>query len=325
MNIICYSKSGYELAKKLEESLASIKVYSKYRKAFKGQEVVRDSFDNKEDLIFISATGIAVRTIAPYLKGKDQDPAILVIDDHGKFVISLCSGHLGGANDLARKIAGILGATPVITTATDNRGYEGLDLYAKRMGFNYSSIQDLTPLTGAMVDDQPIYLYNPYGIARPNYPNFIDDYDQSTKFTLAITDAQAITRPGYTVYLRPRILHLGLGCKKNAKFKDLMTLLTKVFKDNNLSLDSVKDMASIDIKKDEDAFLELSEKLNIPFRTYSASELSQYEKNVIGSEFVKKTVGVSSVSATAALIQGGELIVEKERDNGFTVSISKEI
>ncbi len=324
MKVLCYSKKAYDLALKLEESLP-ISIYSKYKEAFKTQEVVQAAFKENEDLIFISATGIAVRFIAPFLNNKEQDPAVLVIDDQGRFVISLCSGHLGGANDLARSIAEKIGAVPVITTATDGRGYEGLDLYAKKMHFNYQSIHDLTPLTGAMVDDKKIFLYNPYNFQEPKYPNFTQDMDSEIGYSLAITDEESLDLPGYTVYLRPQILHLGLGCKKGANYEELKLLLKSILKKLNLSLASIKDMASIDIKKDEVAFNQLSKDLGIDFFCFKAEELSPFEDKVQGSDFVKKTVGVSSVSATSALKLGGELILEKEAYKGFTVSISREV
>lgn len=324
MKVLCYSKKAYDLALKLEESLP-ISIFSKYKEPFKTQEVVEDSFRKNEDLIFISATGIAVRSIAPFLKNKEQDPAVLVIDDQGRFVISLCSGHLGGANDLARTIARKIGAIPVITTATDGRGYEGLDLYAKKMNFSYDSIHNLTPLTGAMVDDKKIFLYNPYKYQEPNYPNFTKKMDSKIDYSLAITDEDKLNLPGYSVYLRPKTLHLGLGCKKGADYQALKFLIEAVFKKLNLSLASIKDMASIDIKKDEEAFKKLSEDLNIDFFCFRPEELSLLEDRVQGSSFVKKTVGVSSVSATAALKLGGELIIEKEVYEGFTLSLSREV
>lgn len=324
MNVICYSKQGYDLAQALGKSL-KINIYSKFKEPFKTQEVVKQSFLEKEPLLFISATGIAVRSIAPFLKSKDLDPPVIVMDDSGKFVISLCSGHLGGANNLAKEIGEISGATPVITTATDNRGYEGLDLYARKMGFAYENLQDLTSVTGAMVNQEAIFAYNPHGYDLPFYPNFQKEWNPSIAYTLAITEEEKIPISGEIVYLRPKTLHLGLGCKKNAPYDKLKSFLNEVLKEENLSKDSIKDMASVDIKGEEEAFKVLAQDLGIDFFTFSPEELVDYEKDVKGSDFVKKTVGVSSVSATSALKLGGKLIVEKKVFQGFTISITKEV
>lgn len=322
MRILTYSKAGYQLALRIGKSL-EVEIYSKEKEKFSSREVVKEAFEKKVPLVFISATGIAVRTIAPFLRGKEWDPPVLVMDDQGKYVLSLLSGHLGGANALALDLEKITGAKAIITTATDNRGYEGLDLYARRMGFAYESIHDLTPITGAMVDKKKIFVYNPWNFPLAKYPYFTENPEEETDYCLAITEKGKLDLAYKKMaYLRPKILHLGLGCRKGASYSLLKSFLRDSLEKYNLSPKSIQDLGSISIKKEEPAFLELKKDLACPFYFFSAEDLAPFEDQVTGSDFVKKTVGVSSVSATAALKLGGQLIVDKERRDGFTLSIS---
>lgn len=320
---LCFSDKGEHLADTLRHQFPG-EIYRSRKGKTSIRELMPEIWNNHDALIFIGATGIAVRMIAPYLKGKDKDPAVVVIDDMGNFVISLLSGHLGGANRLTKILAEQLNAIPVITTATDNRGFEGLDLYARRLNFYIPDLQALTPLTGKIVNGEELPVYNPYHFPTPRYPKIREaDNTDEGKSVLAITDEGEL--PLFNaVFLRPRILHLGIGARRNVPEDTVLDLITSAFKEKNLSLDSIADIATISLKKDEKAILKAANTLNVPLIIYEVEELKAYDRRFKGSDFVRKTVGIGSVSASCAAKSAGNVILEKIIGEGVTLSVSRE-
>ncbi len=322
--ILVFSRAGRVLAEKISRSYETT-IYDTKGAVPPLREQMPTIWESYDRILFIGATGIAMRYCAPYLRGKDVDPAVLVMDDQGRFVISLLSGHLGGANAFAKELAEELGATPVITTATDGRGIEGLDLYAASEGLVIEDLHALTPLTGRMVNGEPLNIYNPYRFRLPRYPRCVEvsSPEDGSGPLLAITEKIFSTKREI-VYLRPKILHIGVGARRGASFDALLSLVVDTFKREGLSLLSVKDIGTISLKKDEEAILLLAQTLNCPLNIYEAEELKEFDDRCQGSEFVRQTVGVGSVSATSALVQSEALLVEKAVYEGCTLSIGKE-
>ena len=219
----------------------------------------RTAFERGEDLVCIMAAGIVVRSIAPYLQGKDTDPAVVVVDEAGQFAVSLLSGHLGGANALARRVAKLLGGAPVITTATDVQGLPALDLLAVAHGLIIENLAGVRPIHMALLDGRPVRLVDPEGCLSGElsaYPGL---------FSLEPDLDQALAGSGPTVYvgfqerpwppewlrLRPRNLVAGMGCHKGTPTGELIEFIQQTFKQAGLSLLSLKALATIEAKKDE--------------------------------------------------------------------------
>ncbi|MDO5037123.1 MAG: cobalt-precorrin 5A hydrolase [Tissierellia bacterium] len=327
LSILAFSQRGLALAKKIQATYPGAIYHKDLGTGIKSGDF-KALWEASDQIIFIGATGIAVRYIAPHVQRKDRDPAVLVVDDGGRYVISLLSGHLGGANQAAQDLARTLEAQAIITTASDSRGFEAPDLFAKRLGYGIDNLRDLAQVTSLMLDKKPLAFYSEEG-ARPDYPYFtsfdrIEDIE-GVSGALLVTSSTKIDLDLPHALLRPKNLHLGLGAKKGADYALLRDLLEGVFKREGLALASIKDMASIDIKAQEEALVRLSQDLGIPFKTFSKEDLRVYERDCQRSDFVRKRVGVGSVSCTAALALGGKKVIDKETGGGFTLSVTKEM
>ena len=283
-----------------------------------------------DGLIFISAVGIAMRMSVPYVKDKIQDPALVVVDDLGKFSISLLSGHLGGANQLAHDIADKLGAMPVITTATDNRNIESIDMFAKSNNYIIEDIKSLTKLTSMMVNGKTIALYTEDD-KYINYKNTeiiknLKDISSNIEGVIIVSSKESVGDiPIPFTILRPKNINIGIGCKKGVEKSRIVESIKDEFKRQNLSLKSIKAIATVEVKKDEKGIIESSLYFNCPLKIFSLDEIKAVEDNFSKSQFVKDTIGVYSVSGPVAFLLGGKMIKEKSKHNGITVSISKEV
>ena len=271
-------------------------------------------------IVFISAAGIAVRYIAPYIKTKDVDPAVIVIDESGKFVISLLSGHLGGANEIAEKIAEKIGGTAVITTASDRLNVPAIDMFAKANNLIIEDLKTIAPVMGRVVEGKWIY-YSTNTKLKYDYDFVTDDINKS-EAALVVGDYY-INTDLPTTYLRPLDLNVGVGAKRGKTFEEIYTALKNAFDGAKLSLKSIAEFRSIDIKKDEAGIIELADFFNRKFVCYDAETLKKVEGDFKTSEFVSKITGVDSVSSRAAMIGSDELIVDKYVEDGVTISIAR--
>lgn len=320
MKIACFAftDSGFKIAKILEEKLKEeVKVFEKQGECKKH---VEEAFREYDALVFISSTGIAVRLIAPFVKSKTKDPAVVVVDDLGRYSISLLSGHLGGANELADTIGSLINAVPIITTASDGRGIEAVDMFAKRNGFIIESMEDAKKITSLMVNNRPIKLVSEIPVSI-NYGN---TNSENPEGYIAVTSKEIGFYEGPCCILRPRNLNIGIGCRRGKTKEEILYAINEIFKTNNLSLKSVRSAGSVEIKKDEKGIIEACIELGIEYKTFTCEEIKKVEDRFSGSEFVLKNVGVASVSETSAYLLGGEIIVPKTAVNGVTVAVSKE-
>lgn len=294
------------------------------------KEALKSIWEEYDGIIFISATGIGVRMSADFIKHKTIDPAIVVIDDLGRFSISLLSGHIGGGNQLAKDIAEEIGAISVITTATDSRGIESIDIFAKKNNYYIEDIKSITSITSMMVNGENIGLYTE--------DNKMINYDKLTEIKdlkniapkvkgLIIVSSKKefknINIP-YTI-LRPKNINIGIGCRKGVAGERIIQAIEEELKRFNLSTNSIGSIATIELKKDEAGIIQASKYFNCPLKIFTVEEIKEVEDKFSKSQFVKDTVGVYSVSGPVAFLQGGKIISEKSKHNGITISISKEI
>ncbi|MBD5643671.1 cobalt-precorrin 5A hydrolase [Clostridium botulinum] len=292
---------------------------------FNFKEIVKKSFQDYDAIIFISSTGIAVRAIAPFIQSKDKDPAVIVIDSTGRYVISLLSGHLGGANELTERIAKTIGAEPIITTATDNLNIKAPDIIAKENNLVIEDLKKAKDIAALLVNGQKVAFIDEEDLV--NFPKGYTYDIESAKGIVFVTnklhvDETFLNNKCILKLIRKNIV-LGIGCKKNYDDITMKENVIKALKEENIDLKSINSIVSVEIKKDENAIKELSKFLGCPFITYSIEEIKKVEHKFKGSDFVRKTIGVGSVCEPSIELKGGKIIKEKQKLTGMTLAIGK--
>jgi cobalt-precorrin 5A hydrolase len=281
------------------------------------------------------SVGAAVRLLAPLLQDKKTDPAVVAIDDIGRFAISLLSGHLGGANDWTTLFASILGATPVITTASDLLGTLSVDLLGRDLGWKLDpvSMPQLTDVAGLVVDHRPVALVYLAGESEfwsqeqplPEGITYHTSYDMSARAceaALVVSDrvdpfrcaeGESITPNHPIILYRPLTLAVGVGCDRGFPAEVMVRQVAAVLAENNLAAASVRLVASIDLKRDEPCIMELARHFAVPFCTFRADELETVSGVEHPSTRVKNFVGTPSVAEASALgaATGSKLLVPK--------------
>ncbi len=270
-------------------------------------------------LLFIGASGIAVRTIAPFVKDKTTDPAVLCIDEAANFVVSLLSGHIGGANALATQVAALTGATPVISTATDVNHTFAVDVFATQNRLDIASMPLAKAVAVAILHGQAVGLFSDFPL-NGEIPKALT-LNVPQKINIAIC-AQNPNRAD-SLWLRPKPYVLGIGCKRNTPADQIAQAVDHFLATQNISLADIAYLASIDLKKDEVGILSLAQQARIPFYTYSTEDLMAVEGTFSTSPFVQKTTGVDCVcERSAVLAGGGTLITPKTAGNGITLALA---
>lgn len=336
IRVISFTKDGTKLSRKvisvLREKNYDIESFGKYPddivEKLEGSiyEFTKKCFEEDvQGIIFIGALGIAVRAIAPNIVSKGKDPAVIVMDDGARFVIPVLSGHIGGANELAEYIAEKLGGMPVITTATDGHGVFAVDTWAIK---NQSSILDISKIkhiSSALLRGEKVGFICDYPVEGdlPTGLEYGGEYDTG------ICISSDIYRKPFkkTLNLVPKEYILGVGCKRNTSSDKLKEVLNDVLKRQNISVQQIRNVASIDIKAKEEAILKYCKAVGIEFMTYSAEELLKVEGEFTSSAFVKSITGVDNVCERSAQKSGealgAELVLRKQSCDGVTAAISK--
>lgn len=279
-----------------------------------------DCFASSELLVFVGSCGIAVRKIAPFVHDKRTDPAVICVDELGTFVIPLLSGHIGGANAFASKLADSLHATPVITTATDINRKFSVDTWATENGCTISSMKLAKAVSAAILErDIPLKSDFPVTGSLPN--GVISGETGSLGIYLTASEKEPFDQ---TLRLIPKVLHLGIGCRRGTEKEAIERAVEQVFKENGLDFRAVQSAASIDLKKDEVGLLSFCKEQNIPIRFYSAAELEAVPGEFTPSPFVQQVTGVDNVCERAALLDAEKLIVRKTACHGVTVAVATE-
>lgn len=271
-------------------------------------------------IIFIGACGIAVRAIAPYIRHKAKDPAVVVVDEGGEYAISLLSGHLGGANELTGKIASCIGAVPVITTATDNRRVFAVDSFAMKNSLYITDTAKIKEISGAILNGERIGIHSEYPMSG-QLPEGLtcEKQDKGISISAAVIDAPF----PLTMHLLPKNLVVGIGCKKGVKEEIMYQRLLNLFSQHGLNMGRISKLCSIDIKKEEPGILKLVKKLEVSLVTYTAQELKQVSGTFTPSAFVESTVGVDNVCERSAALgsQYGKQLISKNSGEGMTLSV----
>ena len=281
-------------------------------------EFVAGVFD-WDALVFVGATGIAVRAIAPHVASKLSDPAVLCLDEGGRVVIPLLSGHIGGANRLAERLAKALGAVAVITTATDVNGRFSVDAWASERDMAISSMALAKRVSAQILEhDIPICADAPLPERLP------EGLVPGEAGELGICVSTRRRQPfAQTLLLTPRKLVVGIGCRRGVEEARIAAAVERAFGDNGLCLSAVGGAASIDVKADEAGLQAFCRERGWPLRFYSAAALAAVPGEFTKSEFVKSTVGVDNVCERAALAGGGRLAVRKTALDGVTMAVAE--
>ena len=328
IGIIAFTKAGCALAKKLADGLGlgSGSVCGPARFADELDIDAYESLDawtqahftTDDALIFVGASGIAVRAIAPHVRDKFSDPAVVSVDEAGRFVVPLLSGHVGGANELAREVAAITGGQAAVSTATDVNGLFAVDEWAARHGFAILERSIAKEISAALLDGRPVGFKSDFELDEK--PSGVTEGAADIGFVVSLDDS-AMPFPR-TLHLVPRVATVGVGCRKGTDPSALEQAVADALAEANVSAKAVTTIASIDVKKDELAILELASKMGWSPVFYTADELAAVPGEFSSSDFVKRTVGVDNVCERAACASGGELVLGKQAGGGITVAIA---
>ena len=263
-------------------------------------DAVRTAFAQCEQLVCFLATGAVVRLVAPLLSGKTEDPGVVCVDEGGRFAVSLLGGHAGGANELAREVGDLLGAEPVVTTATDAVDVAGLDT----LGLPVAA--DVAGMSRALLDGEAVALRAEVAWPLPPLPLAAEG-----AYTIRLTD-QLVEAAEREVVLRPPTLVVGVGASKGAPVEEVLGLVKEALREAGLSMASVAELATVDAKAGEPGIVEAARLLGVPLVTHSAEELAGVDVPN-PSDAPLAAVGTPSVAEAAALVGGGELLVPKRK------------
>lgn len=319
VTIFSFTQNGHQLARKI----GSYESQWEHRWEFKNEKLkgqVEEAFQNSACLIFVGAVGIATRAIAPFIKSKDVDPAVLVVDELGTYVIPILSGHLGGANLYAKELADKIGALPVITTATDLNQVVAVDNWAKKEGLLIRNVDYIKYVSSSLLKGKKVGYESEILLEFPT--EYIDKKNTEVGILVADEFRQVFT---HTLWLTPKPYILGIGCRKDIEFHKLEQTIIQYLIEQNIDLSLICGMASIDLKAKEKAILQMSCTYKIPFYTYSTEQLSQIPGTFTPSKFVKSVTGVDNVCerSAMALSHDGILIKKKVALDGITIAVAK--
>ncbi len=349
-SVIYFTETGKALAENIGEKLQTARPGLSLRMGRTPgqslQEWCRVAFGDSQLLVFVGAAGIAVRAIAPFVRDKFADPAVLVLDEQGNYVIPILSGHVGGGNQWAAFLAEELPAVPVITTATDLYGKFAVDVFAARQGLVLADRRLAKEISGAVLRGEKVgYYCEPHGIAPSGMPSagipanlpeeltwMSWDIRESCGYRI-YTGIHDFRKQEHTLCLFPRAVVLGIGCRKGKSAEEIEGFVKRVLKEENIAPESVCCLASADRKKEEEGILAFAEKYRIPFYTFSAEELSQVPGTFTSSEFVEQTMGIDNICERAAVKAAMErsrreyvpaLLRKKTAEHGMTLALAEQ-
>ena len=330
--IISVSDKGQNLAFDLKEKLdmdSTIIKCDLYHKNVKKYFPIL--FYEYDAIIAIMASGILIRSIAPLIESKTTDPAVINIDDNGKFVISTLSGHIGGANELTNKISDLIDATPVITTSTDVNNKLGIDVLARDLYLSIDNPKEILYFNKAILEGREISLtVNP----NKNF-EYLFEYLNKTPMEINVSiyyssripvDEVHVTLDEHELILKEKMIVVGIGCRRGKEYEKIREGFVKSLDDLNILPSRVNLLASAEIKKDENGILELSENFGIPVNFVEIDKLKLFESDDVSkSEFVYSKFGIYGVCEPSALIMAGyesKLIYKKTSYDGVTISVA---
>lgn len=339
--IITLTKGGMELGLKLLNQYEDSVLYinkkfnttdERVRKINNGIINLTGSiFKEYKVLIFIMATGIVVRAIAPYLQNKTKDPAVIVMDEKGNNIISLLSGHLGKANEITLDIAEKLNGNPVITTSSDTNNTLAVDTLAMETGCIIENLKDATKVTAHIVNNEKVGIISEIDLNLKLPHNIIHvNSEESAKElngVIIITNKNNLIKSKLdTVVLRPQNIIIGIGCRRGKSKEEIIEAIRASLDKINRSYLSIKHIATIDVKKDEKGIIDSAHYYNVPLTIVSSEKVKNIEEKFKTSDFVKKSIGVGAVAEPVSVLSSneGELIMKKAKYNGITIAVVEE-
>ena len=303
-------------------------------------ELTREWFGKADALVYFGAAGIAVRCIAPLVRDKFRDPAVLVIDENARFVISLLSGHAGGANRLCRLFAQALDAQPVITTATDGRGLFAVDTYASENGLALSDRALAKEISARLLAGETVSFYADklngcrFPVQKLNgcrFPVQVSAYGQGVTESEERSCADIILSvrrepgdPEKALYLIPRTVTLGIGCRRGTPAEAVAKAAQELLQRSGVFREALSGIASIDLKRDETGLLAFAKEWDLPLSFFTADELASARGQFSSSAFVREVTGVDNVCERSAVLLAGEngrLLAGKESGGGVTAAL----
>jgi cobalt-precorrin 5A hydrolase len=317
LRLLAFSDQGEALARRLAQALEG--EAARCGQPLSLAQWTADGFAQADGLIFVGAAGIAVRAIAPWVKSKTTDPAVVVVDECAHFAVPILSGHLGGANDLARRIARLCGAVPVLTTATDAHGVFAVDEWAKRQACAVVEPERIKLVSGAVLAGRRIRVYSPWTI-QGEPPDGLEQVDsQDCHVRLDVRHGS----PG-ALHLAPKLLTLGMGCRRGTDQETLEAAFQNLLAQSGVWEQSIRAAASIDLKREEPGLLAFCQAHGWSCTFYSARELERAQGDFTPSAFVREITGVDNVCERAAALEsGGALIWNKTAGSGVTLALAQ--
>lgn len=333
---------GASLGRRIADQLGGdLFLSSRLSEPHKGQsfdrliDVVSEHFSSYPCHIFIAATGIVVRAIAPLLESKEKDPAVVVLDQDGRHVISLLSGHLGGANDTARRVAQSIGGQAVITTATDSAGLPSFDLLAKKRDMTIANMSGVKHVNMALLTGASVQIFDQedrLGLRKGEAVEFPIQWIETASQWIGgspgvwVTWSAKLPEQGEErLLLHPRCLVAGIGCNRGTGQEEILDLVKTTFKENDLALGSLKSVSTIEAKRNEKGLVDAARDLGVPLHFFVPEEIKSIDVPH-PSGVVKKHMGVSSVCEATALLtsRGGRLLVPKTKSRNATLAVALE-
>ncbi len=346
--VVAITRGGARLGQRLCTTMAGLEFYVSSRYAGQGgsgcnrfepaelKALIASLWKKYDGFVLIMATGIVVRLIAPLLESKETDPAVVVMDDAGRFAISLLSGHLGGANELAERCAFASGARAVVTTATDANDLPSFDMLAKEQGWIIDDISRVKSLNTLLLDNEEIAVVDPTGQTRSwlhgrgkvvFHETLAEAVGSTARGFLSVTNRHLPQQinPEQLLILRPRNLVLGIGCNRGTPADEIETLVSQHLKRLFLSPKSVCCIASVAAKRNEAGLVEFAGRLGVPLRCFESDELNQVAFPSPPSEHALAAVGVAGVAEPAAILAsgGGRLLLKKVKSANVTLAVAE--
>lgn len=350
--VVAITKHGVEIARRLLRGLPGTDVYYplKFARGDEGQlgitlfegsvtRYIPDLFGRYQGIVGVVSLGAMVRLVAPLLRDKKTDPGVVVVDDRAKHAISVLSGHLGGANQLALQVARVLDAEPVITTASDVGETVAVDLLGREFGWEIENFEKVTPVSAAVVNEERVHIVQEAGertwwtYDKP-LPGNLRVFDEVEAALAEPFDAALVITPRLLdpveserllvngVLYRPKVVVLGIGCNRGTGAKEIESVIQETLADLRLSLKSVRNLATIDLKKDEPGLIEVCNRYGWPLVTYTAEQLN---KVMIPhpSPTVYRYVGAWGVCEPAARLSSDaeDWLLEKKKAGNVTLSV----
>ncbi len=313
---LAFTEKGFALAGSLAQTLGGSVM--RCGKPDSLSDWTQKHFAQDDGLVFVGAVGIAVRAIAPYIQKKWKDPAVVAVDECAHFAVPLLSGHLGGANRLARAVSAVCGAQAVITTATDVNGVFAVDEWARCQGLSVMDPQHIKLISGKLLAGGSVKVFCPSPI-EGECPAGVE-----VTQTLPADVAVSVREEEAVLSLVPKTVVLGVGCRKGTLQGTLESVLERFLQENKLHIESICTVASIDLKKEEPGLLDFCRSHGWEFRTCTAQELRQTPGKFTPSAFVSQITGVDNVcERSAVFVSGGSLFAKKFAVDGVTMAAAE--